>query len=85
MDRPYKSQSNPFGNYSVSQLGGSSSISKKSTKLIASTFLLDERYEIIDKIGSGAYGIVVSARDTKTGEMVAIKKNRKGLRALNLY
>ena len=62
---------------SVSELGGPCSIYKKATKVIGSTFLLDERYQIIDTIGSGAYGVVVSARDTKTGEMVAIKKIEK--------
>ena len=77
MDKSNKSQTASRSNYSVSQLGGPCSIYKKPTKVIGSTFLLDERYEIIDTIGSGAYGVVVSARDTKTGEMVAIKKIEK--------
>jgi mitogen-activated protein kinase 1/3 len=29
------------------------------------TFIVDERYEFIKKIGHGAYGIVVSAYDRK--------------------
>ena len=37
-------------------------------------FLIDERYELIKPIGHGAYGVVVSARDTATGGKVAIKK-----------
>lgn len=64
-------------NFSVSELDGPCSVNKKPTKVIGSTFLLDERYEIIDTIGSGAYGVVVSARDSKTGELVAIKKIEK--------
>jgi mitogen-activated protein kinase 15 len=33
-----------------------------------------KRYEIFDKIGIGAYGIVWKARDKSTGNMVAVKK-----------
>ena len=77
MDRPNPTQRPNRPNFSVSELGGPCSIYKKATKVIGSTFLLDERYQIIDTIGSGAYGVVVSARDTKTGEMVAIKKIEK--------
>jgi serine/threonine protein kinase len=31
-------------------------------------FTIDSRYEIIDALGSGAYGFVVSAKDTKASE-----------------
>ena len=31
------------------------------------------RYEVIKKLGNGAHGIVMKARDTVTGEFVAIK------------
>lgn len=31
------------------------------------------RYEMIRKLGNGAHGIVMKARDTVTGEFVAIK------------
>lgn len=65
------------GKYSVSELGGPSAISRKSTRVIGSTFLLDERYQIQDTLGSGAYGVVVSAKDTVTQEIVAIKKIEK--------
>jgi len=44
---------------------------------MGSTFLLDQRYNIIETIGNGAYGVVVSALDTVTGERVAIKKIEK--------
>ncbi|OMJ66207.1 hypothetical protein SteCoe_37039 [Stentor coeruleus] len=63
--------------YGISELGGPSAQFRKSTKVIGSTFLLDERYQIQDTLGSGAYGVVVSARDTRTGELIAIKKIEK--------
>ena len=43
-------------------------------------FIVDERYEIIDMIGSGAYGIVCAAKDhsdkdeNNEPKLVAIKK-----------
>lgn len=37
------------------------------------TFTVDERYTMIRAIGSGAYGVVISARDQKTDQNVAIK------------
>ena len=65
---------NRFG---VSELDGPSAQFRKSTKVIGSTFLLDERYQVLDTLGSGAYGVVVSAKDLKTGETIAIKKIEK--------
>ena len=65
------------GRYGISELGGPSAHSRKSTRVIGSTFLLDERYQIQDTLGSGAYGVVVSARDSVSGEVVAIKKIEK--------
>lgn len=38
------------------------------------TFIVDNNYEYIKKIGHGAYGVVVSATDRLTGRKVAIKK-----------
>ena len=35
-----------------------------------------ERYEKIEKIGEGTYGIVYKAKDNVTGELVAVKKIR---------
>ena len=51
--------------------------------VVGTRFEIDKRYEIIDPIGSGAYGVVVAAKDTtvaatgaKGGDsnLVAIKK-----------
>lgn len=39
-----------------------------------STFELPSYYRVIRPIGKGAYGVVVAAKDTRTGEKVAIKK-----------
>ncbi|CEM26923.1 unnamed protein product [Vitrella brassicaformis CCMP3155] len=40
-------------------------------------FIIDKRYDLLEVIGQGAYGVVVAARDTRTGEEVAIKKCEK--------
>jgi hypothetical protein len=37
-------------------------------------FIVDDRYECLKPIGQGAYGMVVSCMDTRTGKQVAIKK-----------
>jgi mitogen-activated protein kinase 1/3 len=37
------------------------------------SFTIDTRYQMIRTIGSGAYGVVISARDVKTDTNVAIK------------
>ncbi|CAG8534319.1 2894_t:CDS:10 [Acaulospora morrowiae] len=37
-------------------------------------FLVDEKYQFIRELGQGAYGVVCAARNTQTGEGVAIKK-----------
>jgi len=35
-----------------------------------------ERYERLEKLGEGTYGVVYKCRDIKTGEIVALKKIR---------
>lgn len=67
----------PLGPFSNSLTDGPSSLNSRTIKVLGSTFQLDQRYDILDTVGSGAYGVVVSARDTRTGEMVAIKKIEK--------
>lgn len=62
---------------SVSQTGGPCAVHQKTTKIQNSTFNLDQRFEILEVIGSGAYGVVVSVRDKTTGEQLAIKKIEK--------
>lgn len=48
--------------------------------VLGTRFEIDKRYEIIDPIGSGAYGVVVAAKDTSLPDgdagtnLVAIKK-----------
>ena len=46
------------------------------------TFIVDQNYEFIKKIGHGAYGVVVSALDRKTNTKVAIKKVPKAFEDL---
>ena len=46
--------------------------------VMGTRFEIDKNYEIIDPIGSGAYGVVVAAKDhSNNGELVAIKKIEK--------
>ncbi|CAG8703083.1 8157_t:CDS:10, partial [Ambispora leptoticha] len=40
-------------------------------------FLVDSKYEFIRELGQGAYGVVCAAKNTETGEQVAIKKVTK--------
>ena len=50
-------------------------------KVLGSRFELPLNYEIIDAVGSGAYGVVVAAKDTEiedeSDNLVAIKKIEK--------
>ena len=67
----------PLGPYSTTQTGGPTLLNSRAIRVLGSSFQIDQRYDILDTVGSGAYGVVVSARDTETGEMVAIKKIEK--------
>jgi len=46
------------------------------TKIKNEDFKVDEHYKISKKLGSGAYGMVVGAKDKRSDEKVAIKKVR---------
>jgi len=37
---------------------------------------IKERYEKLEKVGEGTYGVVYKSRDTQTKEIVALKKIR---------
>lgn len=71
------------GKKSVESTGTTSTAAgetKRRWKVLGSTFELSNNFEIIDPVGSGAYGVVVAAKD-KSDEsednLVAIKKIEK--------
>ena len=47
---------------------------KKTYEIAGTKFVVDAKYEIVKQIGSGAYGVVVSAIDKTTNKKYAIKK-----------
>jgi len=47
---------------------------KRSFQIGGDNVVVDERYGVTHMIGTGAYGVVFSAKDFKTNEEVAIKK-----------
>lgn len=47
---------------------------KKQYVVKGTTFEVDQRYEVKKGVGQGAYGLICAAKDTATGEQVAIKK-----------
>ncbi|OMJ85030.1 hypothetical protein SteCoe_13752 [Stentor coeruleus] len=47
---------------------------KVSFEVSGTTFTVDDHYQYIKQIGHGAYGVVVSATDRRSGNKVAIKK-----------
>lgn len=52
----------------------------KAYKVLGSRFELPDNYEIIDPVGSGAYGVVVAAKDKSEAEgsnLIAVKKIEK--------
>ena len=54
--------------------GGSSGVKMHSFAVSGTRFHIPEQYELIKPIGQGAYGVVISANDTESGEKIAIKK-----------
>ena len=57
--------------------GGTKQSSKASFLVCGTRFDVDRKYRLIKPIGHGAYGVVCSAQNIETGEMVAIKKITK--------
>ena len=49
-------------------------------QVVRTEWLVPERYEIGDVLGSGAFGVVVQAHDKVTGENVAIKRVENAFR-----
>jgi len=49
-------------------------LNNHSFKVSGTNFNVDKKYSLIKPIGTGAYGVVISANNTETGEKVAIKK-----------
>ena len=47
---------------------------KRCYQVWRTNFEIDEHYEPIKAIGKGAYGVVCSAKNTASGEKVAVKK-----------
>ena len=60
---------------------GSASGNNRAWKVLGSRFELPPHFEIIDPVGSGAYGVVVAAKDSSSQNeetnLVAIKKIEK--------
>lgn len=72
--RVTKSQQNHHPVQLGQQLPQQSSEAKKKFEIAGTEFIVDAKYEIIKQIGSGAYGVVVSAVDRTTNKKYAIKK-----------
>lgn len=47
---------------------------RKKFEIAGTEFIVDAKYDIIKQIGSGAYGVVVSAKDLTNDHRYAIKK-----------
>lgn len=47
-------------------------------------FVIDDKYEIIKQVGSGAYGVVASALNKQNNKKVAIKKVKNILFRLSM-
>jgi len=49
-------------------------VAKRQYVVKGTTFEVDERYEVKKGVGQGAYGLICAAKDSTTGEQVAVKK-----------
>jgi len=65
-----------FDKYNVLKKGNSGREGEvyKSYTVLGKAFVVEDRYELIDAIGQGAYGVVCAAKDKKTQKNVAVKK-----------
>ncbi|KAL7007971.1 mitogen activated protein kinase 2 [Cystobasidiomycetes sp. EMM_F5] len=54
-----------------------SQIPRKAFNVLNETFYADPSYEFVKELGQGAYGMVCAAKNTHTGDSVAIKKVTK--------
>ena len=61
----------------TAEAGPSGEPKHNSFMVCGTRFDVDSRYTLMKPIGHGAYGVVCSALDNKTGEKVAIKKINK--------
>ena len=84
-----RTSSEPRGNNSSSSNSSSNSTNDASTfsqmytfGVSGTTFEVTRNYELIKPIGQGAYGVVISALDKRTGKKVAIKKVTKAFEDL---
>ncbi|KAE8893683.1 hypothetical protein PF005_g23057 [Phytophthora fragariae] len=59
---------------SSSSIGSSSSGHATGFKVYGSVFKVSSRYQFLNPLGKGSYGIVCAAKDRETGQCVAIKK-----------
>jgi Serine/threonine protein kinase len=71
--KPTLSSSLDDGSTIVSEMTTDSSYAFHSFQVDKHTFTVDKRYSMIRTIGSGAYGVVISAKDFTGGTNVAIK------------
>ncbi|ETM55345.1 CMGC/MAPK protein kinase [Phytophthora nicotianae] len=65
-----------YSTSSSSTLSSRSSSSSSSTgfKVYGSVFKVSSRYQFLNPLGKGSYGVVCAAKDRETGQCVAIKK-----------
>ncbi|KAM9207945.1 LOW QUALITY PROTEIN: mitogen-activated protein kinase 7 [Leptosomus discolor] len=64
----------PAGRGPVGGGGGGGPLALLKARALDVTFEVGDEYEVIETIGTGAYGVVSSARRRDTGQQVAIKK-----------
>ena len=61
----------------TSETGGPTEQDTKVYSVLGTKFNIDKKFEVLDVVGSGAYGVVTAAKDIAAEEFVAIKKIEK--------